>query len=257
MPKKLPKISIVTPSFNQGQFIKETIESVLSQNYPNLEYWVIDGGSTDETVAILKSYGKKIKWLSEKDAGQTDALNKGFARCTGEIFAYLNSDDCFLPGALQTVGKYFATHPGAEWLTGDYTIIDAQGNEIQQYVRRYKQVLRAFPTAFVQGIANGIAQPSTFWRSSLAQKIGPFDATLRYCMDYDYWQRAFQETELVVLPEKLSQFRIHAQSKGGAQFAEQFAEESLVLSRYNHDTIAEILHDVHAFLVVTAYKILK
>ena len=257
MPKNLPKISIVTPSFNQGQFIKATIESVLSQNYPNLEYWVIDGGSTDETVTILKSYGKKIKWLSEKDAGQTDAINKGFERTTSEICAYLNSDDCLLPGALHTVARIFTEDAQCQWLTGDYKIIDQDGREIQSYVVRYKQLLRAFPTAFVQGIANGIAQPSTFWRRSLYDQIGAFDTTLRYCMDYDFWQRAFQVTELRVIPEYLSQFRIHAASKGGGQFEQQFAEESRVLSRYNHDTIEELLHRIHAFLVVAAYKILK
>lgn len=257
MTKKLPKISIVTPSFNQGQFIGQTIESVLSQGYPNLEYWVIDGGSTDETIDILKSYGKKIKWLSEKDNGQTDALNKGFARCSGEIFAYLNSDDVYMPGALQTVGKFFSEHPDAEWLTGEYEIINAEGERIQDFVTMYKRLLRHFPTVAVQSIANGIAQPSTFWRASLAHKLGAFDASLRYCMDYEYWQRAFEVTELSVIPEKLSQFRIHATSKGGAQFSKQFAEESQVLKWYNRGAVVELLHELHAVLVVAAYRWLK
>ena len=102
---KLPKISIVTPSFNQAKFIRATIDSVLSQDYPDLEYFIIDGGSTDGTTEILKSYGQKIKWISEKDKGQTDAINKGLKLSEGELLAYLNSDDIYLPGALKKVGE--------------------------------------------------------------------------------------------------------------------------------------------------------
>ncbi len=99
----LPKISIITPSYNQGRFIKETIDSVLSQNYPNLEYWVMDGGSTDETVKVLKSYGKKINWVSKKDKGQTNAINEGLKKVTGDIIAYINSDDVYAPDVFRQV----------------------------------------------------------------------------------------------------------------------------------------------------------
>ena len=106
-----PTVSIVTPSFNQGRFIRETIESVLSQDYPAIEYMVIDGGSTDETVSILKSYGNRIFWISEPDSGQSDAINKGWKRATGEILTWLNSDDVYLPGAIAKAADYLQRHP--------------------------------------------------------------------------------------------------------------------------------------------------
>src|SRR5438132_9480052 len=115
-----PKISIVTPSFDQGRFIEETIRSVLDQNYPNLEYLIIDGGSTDQTIDIIRKYEKQLSyWESEKDRGQVHAINKGLARATGGICAFLNSHDVYLPGTLATVAKYFDEHPKAEWICGD------------------------------------------------------------------------------------------------------------------------------------------
>jgi glycosyltransferase involved in cell wall biosynthesis len=166
-----PKISIITPSYNQGQFIKETIDSVLDQNYPNLEYWVIDGGSTDNTVKILKKYGTKIKWVSEKDRGQTHAINKGLKKASGEIIAYLNSDDVYLPNSLFTIADYFMKHPDIMWLTGDYVIIDELGHQIQSGVAWYKRLFRTFPGRTSLMIGNYIIQPSTFWRSQVVKKL--------------------------------------------------------------------------------------
>ena len=170
--KTLPKITVITPSYNQGHFITETIDSVLSQNYPNLEYIVMDGGSTDDTVDILKSYGKKFTWVSKKDKGQTDAINKGIKKSTGDIICYLNSDDVFLPNTLNTVAEYFMQNPEAMWVTGDYFIIDADGNKIQSFVAEYKKWLRQNPSKQRLSIANYIIQPSTFWRKELTQEIG-------------------------------------------------------------------------------------
>jgi glycosyltransferase involved in cell wall biosynthesis len=257
MKKKLPKISIITPSFNQGQFIEETIQSVLSQKYPNLEYWVIDGGSTDNTLQILKKYEKKIHWLSEKDNGQTDAINKGLQKCTGEIIGYLNSDDLYTPGTLQTVGQYFLSHPTAMWLTGNYLIIDENGTIIQSFVVWYKELLRHFPSSTVLAVANFISQPSTFWRKEAVTQAGLFDTALQYCMDYEYWMRLYQNYSLVVLPNTFSKFRIHKQSKGGSRFTEQFLEEQKVVERYFSNKLILLLHKLHASAIVLAYKVLK
>jgi glycosyltransferase involved in cell wall biosynthesis len=121
------RISIVTPSYNQGQFLEETIKSVLSQNYPNLEYIIIDGSSTDNSADIIKKYEKHLAyWVSEKDNGQADAINKGFARATGEIFGWINSDDLYLPDTLHRVGEYWRTYPGCQFLTGDGEIFNAE-----------------------------------------------------------------------------------------------------------------------------------
>ncbi len=253
-----PKISIVIPSYNQGIFIEETIRSILDQNYPNLELIVMDGGSTDQTVSILKKYSSRISWRSEKDKGQTDAINKGMATATGEILAYLNSDDAYLPNTLFTVAEYFQSHVEAKWLTGDYFIIDAQGKKIQSYVANYKRLLRAFcPTFAVLSVANYIIQPSTFWRSGVQEEIGPFDESLRYCMDFDYWMRLIQKYPLHVLEQHFSLFRIHGLSKGGSQYVKQFAEEHLLTCKYTSNLFLRALHKLHSQAIVWIYKLIK
>lgn len=252
-----PKISIVTPSFNQGHFIKETIDSVLNQNYPNLEYIVMDGGSTDDTVKILKSYGNKIQWISKKDKGQTDAINKGIKKTNGEIVAYINSDDVMLPNTLHTVAEYFMKNEKAMWVSGDYFIIDAKGNKIQSFVASYKKILRNYPYAWVLSIANFIIQPSTFWRRSLTKEIGFFREDLHYVMDFEYWMRAIQKYPLHILPNHFSLFRIHGDSKGGALYAKQFAQEHEIVVEYVKNPVIRFLHKIHATLIVLSYKILK
>lgn len=252
-----PKISIITPSFNQGHFIKETIDSVLNQNYPNLEYIVMDGGSTDNTVEILKSYGNKITWVSKKDKGQTDAINKGLKKATGDIIAYLNSDDVYLPNTLNTVSEYFVNHQDAFIVTGDYFIIDANGKKIQSYVATYKKMLRKNPTIEKLAIANYIIQPSTFWRKEVFKEVGLFDESLRYCMDFDYWLRTMKLFKLHVLSNHFSLFRIHGESKGGALFVKQFDEEHQVVLKHISNPIIRLLHKIHASMIVLAYKLIK
>lgn len=252
-----PKISIITPSFNQGHFIKETIESVLNQNYPNLEYIVMDGGSTDNTVEILKSYKNKIDWVSKKDNGQTDAINTGLKKSTGEIVAYLNSDDVMLPNTLRTVAETFMSEPNTMWLTGDYFIIDANGNIMQSFVANYKKFLRKYPNKTVLSIANFIIQPSTFWRRSLTDEIGLFREELNYVMDFEYWMRTIERYPIKVLPNHFSLFRIHGNSKGGALYEKQFAEEHKIVLEYTLNPVIRLLHKIHATLIVLAYKLLK
>lgn len=255
--KRLPRITVITPSYNQGKFIRETIESVLDQKYPFLEYIIVDGGSTDDTLKILKSYGKSIKWVSEKDHGQTDAINKGMKMSSGEIVCYLNSDDVFLPGTLLKVGETFAKHPTAEWLTGDYQIINEKGHIIQSFIVKYKTFFRNLQRSSVLYVLNYICQPSTFWKRSLFKKVGYFDTSLRYCMDYDFWLRLVKLEKPTLVPIPLSQFRIHSQSKGGSQFQRQFVEERLVQQRYNHSVLVTMLHNLHSSVTVLAYKVLK
>jgi glycosyltransferase involved in cell wall biosynthesis len=255
--KRYPKIGIVTPSYNQAAFIRATIDSVLGQEYPNLDYWVIDGGSTDETREVLAGYGDRIKWISEKDEGQTQAVNKGLAMMRADIFAFINSDDVYLPGALHAVARYFNDHPDALWLTGDHAIIDGQGKRIQPYVATYKRLLRRRPTFRRLAVANFIVQPSTFWKRELFEEVGPFDESLRYCFDYDFWMRAIRTYPLHTTDQPLSLFRIHGESKGGAQFVEQFREEHEVAKRYATGKTLLGLHRLHAGLIVLAYRLLK
>jgi len=252
-----PRIGIITPSLNQGRYIRETIKSILRQNYPTLEYWVVDGGSTDDTIPILESLGSRINWISGEDDGQAQAINKGLKRVSAEIVAFLNSDDVYLPGTLDRVSQYFQSHPEAVWLTGDHFIIDESGRRIQSFIVRYKRLLRRSPTFGKLAVANFIVQPSTFWRRSFMDDLGLFDESLAYCFDYDFWLRAILRQPLHVIPTPLSLFRIHGKSKGGSQFQQQFSEEYRVLKRYTRSQSLLGLHRLHTLLVVFAYRFLK
>jgi len=209
MKSKFPKISIVTPSYSQGAFIERTIKSVLSQNYPNLEYIVMDGGSTDKTVKILKKYGKQITWKSERDRGQTHAINKGLKLATGEIVTYLNSDDTYQPGTLKLIGEYFRKHPKVAFAYGHGRLIDPKDKEIGFYNDFQEDHEKLFASC-------GISQPTAFWRRKLLKTVGLFDETFHFTMDYEYWVRVSAKYELVFLPNVLANTRIHPDAKTSA-----------------------------------------
>ena len=253
---KESSIGIVTPSYNQGAFISQTIDSVLGQGCANMVYRVIDGGSTDETLAVLRSYGSRVDWVSEPDEGQAFAINKGMRGLSTDIVAFINSDDAYLPGAFSTVAAYFADHPDAVWLTGDHFVVDSRGKKIRSYVSAYKRMLRRRPTPARLAMANYIVQPSTFWRKTLLDEIGFFDESLRYCFDYDFWMRALLKHPLHVIARPLSLFRVHGASKGGSEYARQFAEEHAVLKRYVSRKSTLALHRIHASLIVFAYRLM-
>lgn len=213
-----PRVSIVTPSYNQGRFIKETIDSVLNQSYGNIEYLVVDGGSTDETVSILKSYGPTLGWISEADKGQTDAINKGFARSTGEIRAYLNSDDVLLPDAVEKIVKHFNHHPDADMVYGRAALIDEQGESIGMYETAGYSFDRLVHQCF-------ICQSAAFWRTRMAEKVGPFNDRLDYAMDYDYWLRIDRAGGRIEhLPETLAAWRRYAETKTSSAREKVFEE---------------------------------
>jgi glycosyltransferase involved in cell wall biosynthesis len=177
-----PLVSIVTPSLDQGRFIRATIESVLGQTYPNIEYIVVDGGSTDDTLDILREYGDRISWSSGPDSGQTSAINKGLRAAKGQIVGYLNSDDVLLPDAIETLVGYLHAHPECALVYGDADLIDESG-----------AVTGSYPTAdysFERLMENCcISQPAAYWRAEIAKTVGPFDEGLHYAMDYEYWLR--------------------------------------------------------------------
>lgn len=227
----LPLVSIVTPSFNQGRFLKRTIESVLSQSYPNIEYVVIDGGSTDESVDLLRSYGDRFYWMSEKDKGQTDAINKGMARVHGEILAYLNSDDVLLPGAIERVVEFFKKHPNCGLLYGNADYIDAEDH----YIGPYKTAPYSFQRLMQDCM---VCQPAAFWRRSVVEKIGPFDEQLNFVMDYDYWIRiAKSGSEICFLPETLANSRLYPETKTLSQRSKIYDEIFRISMRH-----AEYVH---------------
>jgi glycosyltransferase involved in cell wall biosynthesis len=211
-----PKITVVTPSFNQGQFIEETIRSVLYQGYPNLEYFVIDGGSTDNTVEILKKYESKISyWVSEKDKGQTHAINKGFERATGSIYAYLNSDDVYMPYTLKLIAEIFMKFNEVQWLTGYKTHLNANYvfspdvNATYLFDRKFfRKGLHILP------ILGWNQQPSTFWTSQLHKKSGnQFNELIDGNMDINLWIRFSEHERLFFLSALLAAMRKHPEQK--------------------------------------------
>ncbi|WP_266369190.1 glycosyltransferase family 2 protein [Tellurirhabdus rosea] len=253
----LPSISLITPSYNQGPYIRKTVESVLNQAYPALEYLVVDGQSSDGTLPILREYSHRLRLISEPDRGQTDALNKGLRAATGDIVGWLNSDDYLLPGALHEVGRFFEQHPDVSWLTGDCLIVDKDGRLIQQPIREYKRILRKLSPSFYLGITNAICQPATFWRRSLHDRLGYLNENLRYTMDYDWWLRLAQLQPPAVLAKPLAAFRIHGASKGGSQFTEQFDEDYRTLIRHRPADWVRLLHRAHNEAIVGIYKLIK
>jgi glycosyltransferase involved in cell wall biosynthesis len=207
----LPRISIITPSYNQGQYLEETIRSVLSQGYPNLEYLIIDGGSSDNSVSIIEKYHPFITyWISEPDAGQSHAINKGLQRATGEIVAWINSDDQYCPGAFFTAAQYFMAHPDTGMLYGDLEIINSEDRVL--FRKKYRPVN-------VDDLLSGypIPQSSAFFRKGVIRHVGLLDETLHYAMDFDLWMRIFSAYPVDHIPSFLSRFRIHANSKTVSQ----------------------------------------
>jgi glycosyltransferase involved in cell wall biosynthesis len=201
---KTPKISIVTPVFNQVNFIEQTILSVLSQNYPNLEYIIIDGGSTDGTLNIIKKYENKLTfWLSEPDKGMYDAVQKGFDRSTGEIMAWINSDDMYHPNAFFTVAEIFQTFPKVKWFTGMPTVYNERGIVVQLlgYMRWNKFAYYKYTKSFIQ-------QESTFWRRELWDNAGgTVNTKHHFAGDFDLWIRFFKFEKLYFVPTLIGGFR--------------------------------------------------
>ncbi|HNV85336.1 MAG TPA: glycosyltransferase family 2 protein [Candidatus Omnitrophota bacterium] len=227
-----PLISAVIPSFNQSDFIAKSIDSILGQDYPRLEIIVVDGGSTDRTLEILKSYGNQIRWISEKDRGQTDALNKGFHMAKGEIIAWLNTDDLYDEGCLQTVGSYFQNHPDCLWLYGRCVIIDAEGREIRKWVTAYKNFFCRRYSHNSLLIQNFVSQMGVFFRKRVFLEIGELDVSLRNAMDYDYWLRIAARYRPHFIDRNLGKFRLHPGSKTLKETSNLFGNDYLCAKKY-------------------------
>ena len=215
-----PRITIVTPSFNQGDYIEDTILSVLNQDYPNLEYIIIDGGSTDQTVGIIKKYSDRLHyWVSEKDSGQSNAINKGFARATGEIINWLNSDDQLMPGTLFRLATLFNDNPDCMIVHGR---IEYFGETTPYYsVNIPKKDLR---TRYVSHIC--MPQPACFYRRTLLVEQGLLDESLHFSMDTDLFIRAGLHYKLVQVEEVFARFRLHAASKSVSSFNKRFLDDN-------------------------------
>ena len=259
MKTKWPRISIVTPSLNQGGFIEEAIQSILSQEYPNLEYLIIDGGSTDNTLSILKKYNDQVNWISEEDNGQTDAINKGLRLVTGDILAYLNADDILLPGALFDIANVFKKHPEVQWITGRCIIIDDKGENVRGFISLYKNILLFSSSFHLLLVTNYVSQPATFWRKELIDICGGFDTGLNYVMDYDYWLRIWKVASPYIHHQNISGFRIQRNSKTtlGGHLQDYIEEENLVIERHSPSKVWCYLHDFHRMIMTNMYRFIN
>lgn len=253
-------ISIVTPSFNQAHFIGQTIDSVLQQSGDfNLEYIIIDGGSTDGSVAIIQQYAEqdqRIRWISEPDQGQSDAINKGLRLATGEVVAFLNSDDIYYPGTLQKVVETFA-NPDVHWAYGQCRVINVVGQEIAKPITWYKNMLGYYYHYWMLLIVNYISQPAVFWRRQLLTQVGDMNVDEHLVMDYELWCRFGQHNPATPIHHYLAGFRLYPTSKSGQGFVQQFQEEYAVAKRYTHNWLILWCHRVHAALIVLVYKVIR
>jgi glycosyltransferase involved in cell wall biosynthesis len=258
------KISIITPSFNQVRFLPRTLESVGLQRQTaggrfDLEHIVVDGGSSDGTMEVLRRCGPEVRWVSEPDQGQADALNKGLAMSTGDIIGWLNSDDLYEPDALSAVADVMRTEPDTQWVYGRARIIDENDREIRHWITLYKDWrMRQFRYKKLLS-ENWISQMGVFWRRTAGADVGPFRGELRYCMDYDYWLRLGARWQGRFIDRRLAAFRWYRASKSGADFVQQFREE-LEVARYHAEDgyrVPILLHRLNYAKIVTLYRLLR
>lgn len=235
-----PSISIITPNFNQAKFLEETIRSVLLQGYPSIEYIIIDGGSTDGSLEIIKKYEKWLTyWASESDTGQSNALNKGFRKATGSITAWLNSDDLYEIESLKKVGNLFAARNDVDIIYGDGMVIDEDGAFLEigksKFINDHDDLGNFFP--------NRVFQPSLFFRKKMLDDIDFLDENLHYAMDVDFWIRAFPGHKAFYTENILSRFRLHQYGKTTSFSIRFLHEELLLISRYrgSHDLFVRYL----------------
>jgi len=237
-----PLVTIVTPSFNQGRFIRATIESVLAQRYPHIEYLVMDGGSTDETVKILQEYDDRLTWVSERDGGQAEAINKGWRRARGSVLAYLNSDDTYLPDAVERAVACLEAQPDAVAVYGEGYHVDETGAILERYPTEPFSMTRLEETCF-------ICQPTVFLRREILERVGYLNESLHYCMDYDLWVRVGRVGRFAHTPHHLATSRLHGETKTLGQRVRAHSEIlGMVHRHFGHVPASWVYAYAHAVL---------
>jgi len=230
-----PRITIVTPSYNQGEFIEETIRSVLLQGYPNLEYFINDGGSQDNSVEIIQKYSSWItNWISEPDQGQADAINRGFKQSSGQLLGSINSDDSLLPMSLKHLAIGFKRHPNAI-LLGNVINLDEK-NDHKWTISQRNVTFEKMSQPWRYGVT--WHHPGTYFPRILLQHTGLYDERLRYRFDWDWMCRALQVADVIYLPQPVAQFRYHPDSKTIGEASQWFEERALVIRRFWPEKVA-------------------
>ena len=253
----LPAITVVTPCLNAAGTIEEALASVRSQRYPRVEHLVVDGGSTDGTLEIVRN-AEGVRVVSEPDGGRVEAVNKGVAMASGEVVGWLNADDRYEPGALRAVGEAFAGRPGVTWVTGYCRIIDGVGREIRKGVTAYKNAfLRRFSYRLYL-TQNFVSDPATFVRRDVLLDAGPLDDRYAISHDYDLWLRVARHGDPVVLRRYLSSFRMVEGTLSMEGFERQFAEHAEVARRHGEGhRIAVAVNALTSKLIVLVYRALR
>jgi hypothetical protein len=222
-----PLVTVVTPSFNQGHFIRATIESVLSQDYPNIEYVIMDGGSTDETASVVKDYSSRLNFISEKDRGQSHAINKGFQMAKGSIVTWLNSDDLYLPGAIRTAVNSFQQSPSAGAVYGEGYLIDREGNTTSRF-----PCTEPFNLWKLVHLSDYILQQTVYFRKDVLDQVGYLDEDLHYSMDWDILIRIGLRYPLAYVPEYMGCLREYPEAKSSAGGIRRAKEIRNMLQRH-------------------------
>jgi glycosyltransferase involved in cell wall biosynthesis len=245
IPADPPSIAIVTPSFNHAEYLSATVDSVLAQHYPRLSYLVQDGGSSDGSIDILRSYGPRLIWRSGRDDGQAQAINHAFAACEGEVMAYLNSDDLLLPGTLAYVAGVFHNRPEIDVIYGNRVFVDRDGLDIGRAV---------LPRHDAKALywADYVPQETLFWRRRVWEAVGPFDESFHYALDWDFILRAQHAGfKFRRVPRFLACFRVHDQQKTAVNYDQGREEMQRLRSRYlgHEPTHAEVMRKMMPYLV--------
>lgn len=243
-------VSIITPSFNQARYLEQTIQSVLGQDYPHLEYIVVDGASTDGSVEAIKKYADKLTWwVSEKDSGQAEAINKGLARAKGEIVAWLNSDDYYLPSAVASAVKVFDENPDVALVYGNMLAVDERGNAFNALT--YKQLSLQDLLCF-----QIIGQPAVFFRCKVLEKAGLLDPTFHFLLDHHLWIRIAQHGKILHVNQMWAAARYHAEAKNRAKAAEFGREAFRILAwAESQPKLGEAIRPVERRARASAYRV--
>lgn len=254
------RISIITPSYNQVEYLGQVIDCVRGQRGDfDVEHIVVDGGSTDGSVELLREQGERLKWISEPDEGQSDAINKGLRLATGEIIGWLNSDDIYLEGCFAKVSQVFAAEPQTQWAYGKVRIVDEQNNEIRRWITKYKNSrMKSFSFAKLL-TENWISQMGVFWRREFGEQVGELRTDLHYTMDYDLWLRMGTLAPGRFIDGYLAAFRWYPTSKSGHAFDVQMTEGLQVAIQHAHGKYpwSIFCHRFNRFKIVTAYHLLR
>jgi glycosyltransferase involved in cell wall biosynthesis len=244
-----PKISLVIPSFNKGEFIERTLKSIVAQKYSNLEVLIYDGGSTDKSLSIIQKYLQKNPTVfflaSKKDKGQLDAIIRGLKKTRGEIIGYINADDTLKPGILNLVAQAFEQNPEAFWVAGFGEVINQNDQVIAGAVTLYKNILININSFKLLLMVNYLTQPAIFLSKKVYQKFGPFKGTKKYIMEYELWLRLGQIKMPIVIPKTLASFRLTSDNISSTYYNDLLDLDTKIAQKYTQNKLLVFLHKLH------------